>query len=84
MATAAVIDFGSISSPSGTEQVLSGLGSRIVLREFVVGGCDLCETEFDGIVQISDRCAHQSVSRGEHYSLKYSPVVVVDTDHLAL
>jgi formate hydrogenlyase transcriptional activator len=50
MATAAVIDFGSFSSPSGSERVQSGLGSRIVLREFVEGGCDLCETEFDGIV----------------------------------
>ena len=50
MATAAVIDFGSFSSPSGAERVQSRLGSRIELSEFVDSGCDRCATEFDGIV----------------------------------
>ena len=50
MATAAVIDFGSFSSPSGAERVQSTLGSRIELSEFVDSGCDRCSTEFDGIV----------------------------------
>jgi formate hydrogenlyase transcriptional activator len=50
MATAAVIDFGSFSSPSGAERVQSPLGSRIEPREFVDAGCDRCATEFDGIV----------------------------------
>jgi len=50
MATAAVIDFGSFSSPSDTERVQSRLGSRLELVEFVDAGCDRCATEFDGIV----------------------------------
>jgi formate hydrogenlyase transcriptional activator len=50
MATAAVIDFGSFSSPSGAERVQSRLGSRIELGEFVDAACDGCATELDGIV----------------------------------
>lgn len=50
MATAAVIDFGSFSSPSGAERVQSRLGSRIELAEFVDSGYDRCSTEFEGIV----------------------------------
>ena len=50
MATAAVIDFGSFSSPSGAERVQSRLGSRIELGEFVDSGYDRCSTEFEGIV----------------------------------
>jgi len=50
MATAAVIDFGSFSSPSGAERVQLRLGSRIELGEFVDAGCDRYATEFDGIV----------------------------------
>src|SRR4249919_215007 len=42
------------------------------------------QTELDGIVRVFDRGAQHAVSGGEHYSLKYSPVVVVDADHLAL
>jgi len=50
MATAAVIDFGSFSSPSGAEGVQSRLGSRIELGEFVDAGSDRCAAEFEGIV----------------------------------
>jgi formate hydrogenlyase transcriptional activator len=50
MATAAVIDFGSFSSPSGAERVQSRLGSRIEPGEFVDARCDGCATELDGIV----------------------------------
>jgi formate hydrogenlyase transcriptional activator len=50
MATAAVIEFGSFSSPSGAERVQTQFGSRIERAEFVDAGCDWCATEFDGIV----------------------------------
>ena len=50
MATAAVIDFGSFSSPSNAERVPSLLGSYIERDKFVDSGCDPCPTEFDGIV----------------------------------
>jgi formate hydrogenlyase transcriptional activator len=50
MATAAVIDFGSFSSPSDTERVQPRLGSRIELGEFGDSGYDRCSTECDGII----------------------------------
>ena len=50
MATAAVIDFGSFSSPSGPERVQSQMGSRIELGEFEDSGPRRCSTEFEGIV----------------------------------
>ena len=50
MATAAVIDFGSFSNPSGAERVQSRLVSRIEPGESVDAGCDRRATEFDGIV----------------------------------
>jgi formate hydrogenlyase transcriptional activator len=50
MATAAVIDFGSFSSLSGTERVQSEVASRIELSEFVESGGDRCSNEFEGIV----------------------------------
>jgi len=53
MASAAVIDFGSISSLSGTERVQARLGARVELGEFVDSGFDHCSTEFEGIVGTS-------------------------------
>jgi len=53
MATAAVIDFGSISSLSGAERVQARLGARVELGEFVDSGSDRCSAEFEGIVGTS-------------------------------
>ena len=50
MATAAVMDFGSFSSPSVHERVQSESGLRIERSEFLDAGSDWCSTEFDGIV----------------------------------
>jgi formate hydrogenlyase transcriptional activator len=50
MATAAVINFGSFSSPSGDERVHSNLGSRIELSDFVDSGSDRGMNGFEGIV----------------------------------
>jgi len=50
MATAAVIDFGSFSSPFHGEPVQSELVSRIEPGEFVAFECDQCPNGFEGIV----------------------------------
>src|SRR5208337_2349917 len=50
MATAAVIDFGSFSSPFHGEPVQSELVSRIEPGEFVASECDQCPNGFEGIV----------------------------------
>ena len=50
MATAAVIDFGSFSSPFHGEPVQSQLVSRIEPGEFVASECDQCSNGFEGIV----------------------------------
>ena len=50
MATAAVIGFGTFSSPSGDERCLSNLGSLIELSEILTSRRPLCSTEFEGIM----------------------------------
>jgi formate hydrogenlyase transcriptional activator len=50
MATAAVIDFGSYSSPFRGEPVQSELVSRNEPGEFMASGSDRCSDEFGGIV----------------------------------
>ena len=50
MATAAVIDFGSFSSPSGLGRVQAQLGSQIELGQFEDSGSRRWSTEFEGIV----------------------------------
>ena len=50
MATAAAVDFGSFSSPSGSEWVPSNSGSRTDVSEFADSRQDQCSTGIDGIV----------------------------------
>ena len=50
MATAAVIDFGSFSSPSRGERVQSRVGIADRTERVRDSGCDQCSTEFEGIV----------------------------------
>jgi hypothetical protein len=50
MATAAVIDFGSFSNPTGSEGLQLRLASRIERSEFEDSAGDGCSNEFEGIV----------------------------------
>jgi len=54
MATAAVIDFGSFSSPLSGEPLRPELVSRIEPGEYVAPECDQCSNGFEGIVGSSE------------------------------
>ena len=64
MATAAVIDFGSFSSPSGAERVQSRLGSRIERGEFVDSGSTGARRNLTGSWGQARRCAPSWIKFG--------------------